>query len=69
MKIFGERLKELKQEKKLSLMDLSKKVGVSDTTLCRWENNINDIKGEQLVIIATFFDVSTDYLLGLNDYV
>jgi len=69
MKIFGERLRELRQEKNLSLMQLSKKVGISDTTLCRWENNINDIKGEQLVIIATFFDVSTDYLLGLTEYV
>lgn len=68
MKIFGERLREKREEKKLSLMDLSKKVGISNTTLCRWENNINDIKAEQLVIIATFFDVSTDYLLGLTDY-
>ena len=68
MNKFGERLRELREDKKLSLMQLSKKVGISDTTLCRWENNKNDVKGEQLVVIATFFDVSTDYLLGLTDY-
>lgn len=69
MKIFGERLKDLRDDRKLSLMKLSKQVGISDTTLSRWENDVNDVKGEQLVVLAKFFNVSTDYLLGLTDYV
>ncbi len=67
MKVFGERLKELRTEKGLSIFELSKCLQISNATICRWENNTNDIKGEQLVILAKFFKVSTDYLLGLED--
>ena len=67
MKIFAERLKELRLEKGLSILALSKKINVSDASICRWENNQTDVKGEQLIQIAKFFGVSTDYLLGLED--
>lgn len=67
MKIFGERLKELREEKGLSAKSLGKNIGVSDAAILNWENNINDIKGEYLVELAKFFGVSTDYLLGLED--
>ncbi len=67
MKKFSERLKELRQERGLSILQLSKSINVSDATICRWENNINDIKSEQLIEVAKFFDVTTDYLLGLED--
>lgn len=67
MRIFGERLKELRQEQGLSIFALSELLKISDATICRWENNINDVKGEQLVVLAKFFDVTTDYLLGLEE--
>ena len=67
MQIFGERLKELRQEKGLSLMELAKLTQISNATLCRWENNLVDVKGAELVILANFFGVSADYLLGLED--
>ena len=67
MKIFAERLKELRNEKNLSLIELSKELKISNATLCRWENNICDIKGEQLVVLSKYFNVSIDYLLGLED--
>lgn len=67
METFGNRLKELRLEKKLSLAGLSKEIKISDATISRWENNLNDIKGEELIVLARFFGVSTDYLLGLED--
>ena len=67
MKIFGERLRELRQEKNLSAKKLGKIIGVSDAAIINWENNINDIKGEFLAGLSKFFGVSTDYLLGLED--
>jgi len=67
MKMFGERLRDLRKEKGLSAKALGKLVGVSDATIINWENNVNDILGENLVAISKFFDVSTDYLLGLSD--
>jgi len=50
-----------------STLALGKIIGVSDTTICAWENNKHDIKGEQLVALAKYFSVTTDYLLGLEE--
>ena len=64
---FAQRLKELRAEKKLSTMKLGKLIGVSDVSICRWENGVHDVKGEELFKLAQFFGVSTDYLVGLED--
>ena len=67
MRKFCERLKELRTEKNLSIEKLSKLIDISNATICRWENGLNDIKSDELIIVARFFEVSTDYLLGLED--
>lgn len=67
MEVFGERLRELREEKALSAKALGKAIGVSDAAVLNWENNINDIKGEYLIKLAIYFDVTTDYLLGLEN--
>ena len=67
MEKFSERLKELRQEKGLSIQGLAKEVKISSSSLCRWENCQADIKGSQLVMLAKYFDVSIDYLMGLED--
>lgn len=67
MKIFAERLKELREEKNMSLKELGKEIGVSDSAVSRWENEIRVPNIEVLVIIAEYFGVSTDYLVGLED--
>ena len=67
MRKFCERLKELRTERKLSILALAKEIGVSDATICRWENGVNDITGDSLVVLAKFFGVTSDYLLGLED--
>ena len=65
--VFGKRLKELRAEKGLSTLKLGKELGVSDATISRWENGISNIKSEELIIVAQFFGVTSDYLLGLED--
>ena len=67
MKIFAERLKSLRTDKGLSILELSKILNVGHSSISRWENNQARICAEQLVDIAKFFGVSTDYLLGLED--
>jgi len=67
MLVFGKRLRELRTQSKLSAVQLAEKIGVSDTAIINWENNVNDIKGEYIVRLAEFFGVSSDYLLGLED--
>lgn len=65
--IFAERLKELREDKNLSMQDLAKELGIGSSSICRWEKGQADIKGDELVIIANYFKVTTDYLLGLSD--
>ena len=64
---FSERLKELRQEKGLSIQGLAKEVQISSSALCRLENCQADIRGSQLVILAKYFGVTIDYLMGLED--
>lgn len=64
---FAEKLKELRKEKHLSMKELSKEVGLSTTAICQWENCTTDISSDNLIILANYFGVTTDYLLGLED--
>ena len=67
MNKFSERLRELRKENNLSTMQLGKAIGVSDATICHWENAQNDEKISQLIKLALYFNVSSDYLIGLED--
>lgn len=67
MKIFAERLKELRTAENLSQKELAKKVNLSPSAIKQWENEKRNPNAEAVVAIAKFFDVSADYLLGLKD--
>ena len=67
MKMFAQRLRELRQEKNLSMKQLAKELDTTDAAISNWENEINEPKISYLVSIAQFFKVSTDFLLGLED--
>ena len=66
-KIFGERLRELRTDKGLSVKELSDKLGFSDVAIVYWENNKRAANAVAIYKIAQFFGVSSDYLLGLED--
>lgn len=62
--MFSERLKKLRNEKRLSQKELAKELKMSQQTIAKWENNQSTPNPEMIVKIADFFDISTDYLLG-----
>ena len=64
---FSERLKELRLENNLGQIELAKKLGVSKGIVSLWENNLREPKLSNLIIIAKFFNVSIDFLAGLED--
>lgn len=66
-RIFAERFKDLRQEKNYTITELSEKLGISIATISRWENDKQDITSDNLKIVAKFFCVSADYLIGLED--
>ena len=61
------RLKELRQEKKLSQKELAENIGVHYRTLQNWENGESQIKPEKAQQLADFFGVSDGYLLGYEE--
>ena len=65
---FGERIKELRTEKDLTQEDLAKKLFVHRTTVKDWEVRGKEPNYVTLIKLAKFFNVTTDYLLGLKDY-
>lgn len=67
MNKFAERLKELRIENNLTTIQLSKELGVGDSTISRWENGLRVPSIDHLYNIAIFFKVSADYLIGLED--
>lgn len=64
---FAERLEELRKEQQLSYVKLSKLTGMGQSSLYDWEKGNNDITSDNLIILADFFGVTTDYLLGRED--
>lgn len=65
--IFGERLKELRKQRKLTRTECQREVGYNGDTFWRWETGKRIPNGKALIDLATFFNVSADYLLGLTD--
>ena len=62
---FGERLKELREEKGLGQVKLAEAIGVSKGIVSFWENGLREPKLSNLVALAEYFGVSLDYLAGL----
>ncbi|MBE7045958.1 MAG: helix-turn-helix transcriptional regulator [Ruminococcaceae bacterium] len=62
--MFGNALKELRKKHNLSQKDLAKEIDVAPSTISMYEMGNRSPNDELLKKIATYFDVSTDYLLG-----
>ena len=67
MAVLGERIKELRQEKGVSLRELAKYCDVSKSALGMYENGARCPKYETLEAIADFFNVDIQYLMGKSD--
>lgn len=67
MNIFGSRLKQLRTSKKITQNELSKLLDVSRSAVAGYETSGKQPDFEKVLLLANFFEVSTDYLLGITD--
>lgn len=73
MDIFAKRIKELRQERELSLdmvvYDIDKKydIEITKSHLSRWENGKNSPSIRYAAYLAKYYNVSLDYLIGNTD--
>lgn len=61
------RLKELRQEKKISQKDLAEIIGVPQSSIGFFESGDRVPNLRNLEKLAKYFNVSTDYLLGISN--
>lgn len=64
MKVFSERLKELRLKKGLTQTELGEKVGVKQNTFTNWEKGKREPSFENLIKLADLLEVSLDWLFG-----
>ena len=67
MDIFQIKLKELRAEKELTQKQLADLLNTTDDSIFSWEKGRSQPSIEMIRKLCLFFDVSSDYLLGLED--
>lgn len=61
------RIKELRDKRGIIQATLAAELGISQQMLSKYERDVTTIKVDILKKLAKYFDVTTDYLLGLSD--
>ena len=64
--MLGQRIYEMRTAFGWSQVELAKRLGVAKQTVSNWENENIQPSIEMLVRLARLFNVTTDYLLGLE---
>ncbi len=64
---FAERLKELRTEKGLSQMQLANELHISQSAIAKWELGKTEPTATAIILVAQYFNETTDYILGVID--
>lgn len=62
------RIKELREQKRISQVCLATHIGCSQNTISKMELEMSEPKASQLLEMAKYFNVSVDYILCNSDY-
>ena len=65
--MFGDQIKNLRLSKCLNQVEMAKILGVTKQSVSNWENENIMPSVDMLIKLSQFFNVSTDYLLGLTE--
>ncbi len=65
--MFSKRLKELRLEKGYTQKQLATLIGYDQSMVARWEKGESEPTASAIKNIAVLFDVTSDYLLGIED--
>jgi len=66
-KVFGERLRVLRQANSYTLVEVASALKTDKGTVSNMENGKKGVSVEKLCTLADYFDVSIDYLVGRTD--
>jgi len=65
--IVGKKLKELRKEEGWTQETLAEKLQISRGALANYEIEAREVPNQLIPVIAKLFEVTTDYLFGLED--
>ena len=66
-KTFGSRLRELRRQKNISQAALGQMLGITSTQVGDMERGNSTTSMPRLYVLCQYFEVSSDYLMGLAD--
>lgn len=62
------RIRELREDRDLRQSDISQITGIDQRTLSNYETGKTNPDSFAIIKLSEFFEVTTDYLLGVSDY-
>ncbi len=65
--MFFRRIRDLREDKDLRQRDVAELLGISQTVYSRYERGYQTIPVAHLLVLADFYGVSADYILGRTD--
>ena len=66
MKKYYDILKELREDRDYSQKEIAQVLKTTQQVYSRYENGINELPIHHLVELCKFYNVSADYILGIN---
>ncbi|MCI8966813.1 MAG: helix-turn-helix transcriptional regulator [Lachnospiraceae bacterium] len=61
------RMRNLREDNDLTQQEIATVLGTSQTMYARYERGANELPIRHLITLAKYYDVTTDYLLGLTN--
>ena len=61
------RIKELRLSRHLTQRELGDIISVTQQNISKYENNVIEVPVDVLIKIAQYFNVTTDYILGITE--
>ncbi len=65
--VFGENFRKLRQEAKLSQKEVAKKLGIYQSNVSDWENDVSRPEYERLIQLTRLYGCSIAELLGIEE--
>ncbi len=64
--MIADRIKNLREQQNKTQTELAKQLGITRSSVNAWEMGISVPSTQYIIELANIFQVSTDYLLGVN---
>ena len=66
-KNYVERIRELREDNDLKQKEVAEYLGTTQQVYSRYEKGENEMPIRHIVALAKFYNVTTDYILGVSD--